>query len=108
MAKVKEDKIIGTFAVIGYLAVLALVIAATIKWVDPFLSFDANGDPTIFGRLFVYGLYFVESLAALLGAWLSWLAFWSFIPRRKTKMEHIKHIPLDAPINVTGRTSGVN
>ena len=108
MATVKEDKIIGTLAVIGLATILAAVIAVTIRWIDPFFSFDSQGNPTLFGRMFVLGIYFVEALAFLLVLWLSWLAFWSFIPPRKTKVRHIKNIPLNAAKDITGRTAGIN
>ena len=108
MGTVKEDKIIGTFAVIGIATILGAVIAVTIRWIDPLFSFDSQGHPTIFGRMFVYGIYFAESLAVMLVAWLAWLAFWSFIPRRTVKVRHIRNIPVEAAKNITGRTAGIN
>lgn len=108
MANVKEDKIIGLLAVLGMATLLTALVAATMTWIDPFLSFDHNGDPTIFGRLFVYGIYTAEALAGLLVLWMAWLAAWSFIPKRKAKTGHIKHLPLKAAKNITGRTSGIN
>jgi hypothetical protein len=96
MATVKEDKIIAALALIGIATILASVIAVTIRWIDPFFSFDSQGHPTIFGRMFVYGIYFAESLAVMLVAWLAWLAFWSFIPRRTVKVRHIRNIPIKA------------
>lgn len=108
MKNVTEDKIIGSFAVLGMATLLSAIIFATMKWVDPFLSNDINGNPTILGRLFVYGIYFVESLAILLVLWLVCLAVWSFIPRRRTKTRHIRNIPLKAAQNITGHTHGIN
>ncbi|RUP37951.1 MAG: hypothetical protein EKK63_13675 [Acinetobacter sp.] len=108
MRNVTEDKIIGSFAVLGMATLLTALVAATITWIDPFLSFDNNGDPTIFGRMFVYGIYTAEALAGLLVLWMVWLAAWSFIPKRKPKNGQITHIPLEVAKNVTGRTHGVN
>lgn len=108
MANVKEDKIIGSFAVLGMATLLTALVAATMTWIDPFLSFDFAGNPTIFGRMFVLGIYTAEALAGLLVLWMAWLAVWSFIPKRKAKTGHIKHLPLKAAKNITGRTSGLN
>lgn len=108
MRNVTEDKIIGSFAVLGMATLLTALVASTITWIDPFLSFDNNGDPTFFGRMFVYGIYTAEALAGLLVLWMVWLAAWSFIPKRKAKNGHIKHLPLEVTLNVTGRTHGIN
>jgi len=108
MANVKEDKIIASLAILGMATLLTALVAATMTWIDPFLSFDHNGDPTIFGRMFVLGIYTAEALAGLLVLWMAWLAFWSFIPKRKAKTGHIKHLPLKVAQNVTGRTHGLN
>lgn len=107
---IKEDKIIGTLAIVGMATILALVILATMLWIDPFFSNDALGRPTIFGRLFVYGIYTAEALAGLVIGWLFCLAAWSFVPvrRKRTCSNHIKHLPLKAAQNITGRTQGVN
>ena len=108
MANVTEDKIIATFAVIGFASVLSAIIAVTIRWIDPFFSFDSQGDPTLFGRMFVFAIYFAEALAVLLVLWMVWMAFWSIIPRRRVKVRHVRDIPLKAAQNITGRTSGIN
>jgi len=108
MRNVTEDKIIGSFAVLGMATLLTAIVASTITWIDPFLSFDNNGDPTIFGRLFVYGIYTAEALAGLLVLWMVWLSVWSFIPKRKSKKGHIQRLPLNVAQNVTERTHGLN
>lgn len=103
MRKVTEDKIIATLAVLGMATILAAIVIAT-AWIDPFFSFDTNGNPTLFGTAFVYALYAAEAIAGIFILWMGWLALRSFFP----KTGHIKHLSLESAKNITGRTHGIN
>jgi cellobiose-specific phosphotransferase system component IIC len=77
------NRTVGSLAIIGLATILTAIVASTIKWVDPFLSNDSSGTPTIIGRLFVYGIYAVEGLAGLVVLGLACMALWSFIPKKQ-------------------------
>lgn len=92
MAKVQDRKTITIFVAIAVILAFCALISFTINYIDPFMSNDSQGNPTLIGRCLLFGIYGVEFIFGLIVSWMSALAVWSLFPVKKNKFK--KNTPI--------------
>lgn len=103
VSKTTQDRL----TLLGLMAVVALAIALTGKVLDPFFSYDSNGNFLWLGKVMIYAVYVVEGIfgAVLLWAGLVHALKTAFpledpVPPRRT--------PSKGAVDVTGKTHGID
>lgn len=85
MAKVQDRKTITIIVALAVILAFCALVYFTVNYIDPFMSNDSQGNPTFFGRCFLFVLYGAEFIVGLIVSWMSALAVWSLFPVKKNK-----------------------